>query len=119
VLCKPQRKLSTAAVYARFSQQGKRIQPDVDGFLMALKNGNLSASASLMSNALADEELYPDLPDILKTLRKHGAMGASLSGAGPTSFGLFETTETAQKAARALQRKYEGVFVTSIRGTIE
>jgi len=119
VLCKPQRKLSTASVFARFSQEGKQVQPDVPGFLEALKRQDLATCASLMQNALADEKLYEDLPDILGIMRDNGAFGAAMSGAGPTSFGLFESAEIAQVAARALQRKYEGVFVTSVRGSVD
>jgi 4-diphosphocytidyl-2-C-methyl-D-erythritol kinase len=51
---------------------------------------------------------YPQLQEILQTLRQLGARAQGMSGSGPTVFGLFSTTEAAQEAARKLRRTFPG-----------
>jgi len=47
--------------------------------------------------------------EIISQLQELGAVYASLSGAGSTCFGVFENLDIAQKAAAALQSKWEFV----------
>ena len=46
--------------------------------------------------------LHPVLADIKNHLMKCGALGALMSGSGPTVFGLFEKDEQAIAAEKAL-----------------
>ncbi len=50
----------------------------------------------------------PELAELLERLRQAGALTQSVSGSGPTIFGLFATRETAQDAARALRQSFQG-----------
>jgi 4-diphosphocytidyl-2-C-methyl-D-erythritol kinase len=45
---------------------------------------------------------HPELVFIKNLLDQQGTLGASMSGSGPSVFGLFPDTETARKAADAL-----------------
>lgn len=45
---------------------------------------------------------HPDIPKIKKALLSHGALGALMSGSGPTVFGLFAESNKASKASHAL-----------------
>ncbi len=55
--------------------------------------------------------LRPDLEPTLDALRDAGALGAAVSGSGPTCFGLFEDRAAAEAAASAIP----GSLVTESR----
>ena len=46
--------------------------------------------------------IHPVLSDLKRLLIEHGALGALMSGSGPTVFGIFETEEMAATAQKAL-----------------
>jgi 4-diphosphocytidyl-2-C-methyl-D-erythritol kinase len=46
--------------------------------------------------------MHPVLADLKRLLIKHGALGALMSGSGPTVFGIFETEALAVEAEKAL-----------------
>ena len=46
--------------------------------------------------------MHPVLADIKKELISCGALGALMSGSGPTVFGIFETEQQAAAAEKAL-----------------
>jgi 4-diphosphocytidyl-2-C-methyl-D-erythritol kinase len=56
---------------------------------------------------------YPELRDVKRVLERESAKYASLSGSGSTVYGLFESTEAADKAAAKLQAK--GIPATATR----
>lgn len=45
---------------------------------------------------------HPVISEIKNALKEHGALGASMSGSGPTVFGVFETEAACMRAADAL-----------------
>ena len=47
--------------------------------------------------------MHPVLADLKRLLIEHGALGALMSGSGPTVFGIFETEEKAATAQTALR----------------
>ena len=63
------------------------------------------------------EDVLPDrrrleVGEIKNVLIQHGALGASMSGTGPTVFGLFDSREAAQSAFRALRETYQETYLT-------
>jgi 4-diphosphocytidyl-2-C-methyl-D-erythritol kinase len=50
----------------------------------------------------------PELAELLGQVRRAGAITQSVSGSGPTIFGLFPTWEAAKEAARTLRRSFPG-----------
>jgi 4-diphosphocytidyl-2-C-methyl-D-erythritol kinase len=50
----------------------------------------------------------PELAELLEQVKQAGAVTQSVSGSGPTIFGLFPTWEAAVEAARALRRSFPG-----------
>jgi 4-diphosphocytidyl-2-C-methyl-D-erythritol kinase len=50
----------------------------------------------------------PELAELLKLVRQAGSLTQSVSGSGPTIFGLFATWEAAKEAARALRQSFQG-----------
>jgi len=55
---------------------------------------------------------YPFLSSIKESLLQVGALGALMTGSGPSIFGLFDSAEKAQKAGNILKTYDKGdVFV--------
>ena len=53
-------------------------------------------------------KMYPELNDFKQMLRKEGALGALMSGSGPTLFGIFADEESAKEARDAILKKVSG-----------
>jgi 4-diphosphocytidyl-2-C-methyl-D-erythritol kinase len=105
--------LSTAAVYAEADRIGstrERLDPDR---LRALAAGPLEDLAAALENDLqpAALSLRPDLQRAIDALLAAGALGAGLSGSGPTAFGVFSGPAEAQRAAETV----EGAIATRLR----
>lgn len=88
VLAFGHRGLSTPAVYRRFDElSGKVPQPEVPAPLMnALRSGDPKAVGAALSNDLQDAalDLQPQLEQTLQAGLAYGALGAMVSGSGPT-----------------------------------
>jgi 4-diphosphocytidyl-2-C-methyl-D-erythritol kinase len=103
--------LSTADVYAEFDRLGGgRRELDL-GALRALTRE--MALLPVLANDLqpAALALRPELGAVLGSLRGAGALGALVSGSGPTCFGLFEDRAAAENVAA----KIEGAVAAGLR----
>jgi 4-diphosphocytidyl-2-C-methyl-D-erythritol kinase len=106
--------LSTRAVYEELDRIGggrERLDPAPLRRLSAATPGELARALEndLQQAALA---LRPELEETLGRIRAAGALGAAVSGSGPTCFGLFADRAAAERAARSL----DGALVTALRG---
>jgi 4-diphosphocytidyl-2-C-methyl-D-erythritol kinase len=112
VLLVPQRTgLSTAAVYAEFDRiGGGRRNLDLDALRSLARDMHLLPvlANDLQPAALA---LRPELADVLASLRGARALGALVSGSGPTCFAVFEDSAAAEAAAG----RFDGAIVTRLR----
>jgi 4-diphosphocytidyl-2-C-methyl-D-erythritol kinase len=93
--------LATADVYAKADQMGL-ARASLDGAdLDQLAKLPVEELAARLENDLqpATLRLRPELQESIDALRAAGALGAQVSGSGPTVFGLFATREAAQAAA--------------------
>lgn len=52
-----------------------------------------------------------DVKEIINKLKQNGALNASITGKGPTVFGVFETKEKAEQAYRELKDKYKFIHI--------
>lgn len=96
--------LSTGDVFAELDRlRPTAAQPDPAG-LGELAAGPVTAMAEALENDLerAALSLRPELSDVLGVLRDTGALGARLTGSGPTAFGVYPDRATAQAAAERL-----------------
>ncbi|MGM9537733.1 MAG: 4-(cytidine 5'-diphospho)-2-C-methyl-D-erythritol kinase, partial [Candidatus Onthomonas sp.] len=114
VMCKPGFPISTPELYHAIDGIRLRCRPDTAGLLGALERQDLRGVAQRMFNVF-EQALPPKrravIDEIKNTLIQHGALGACMSGSGPTVFGLFRTEEAAQSAARELGQTYVETFV--------
>lgn len=118
VLAKPGFPISTPELFAQLDKQKIRCHPDTAGMLSALKGGDLSGIARRMFNVF-EEALSPRKRDRVEELKgkllHHGALGSSMSGTGPTVFGLFEDRAVAQKAYEAVVPLCHDTFLVQTR----
>lgn len=114
VACKPDFPVSTPELFARIDSCRIRRRPDVDGLMAALEQGDLMEVARRMYNVFEDvlpERQLARVADIKNTLIQQGALGANMSGTGPTAFGLFSSQSQAQAAYDVLKQRYQEVFL--------
>lgn len=119
VLCKPPFSIPTPQLFARVNVRKIVRRPDTAGVLAALEAGDLAGVARRMYNVFEDV-LEPrraaEIASIKAMLIDRGALGASMSGSGPSVFGLFETERAAQDACALLRESYRDVFLCGPAG---
>ena len=78
--------------------------PDHEAMKRALELGDLAAVGANMQNALepAATQRCPEIGRLKRRLLKLGALGACMTGSGSAVVGLFDTRESAARAADAL-----------------
>lgn len=113
VLVKPSFSISTKWVYDNIDSCPDIVHPPTDKLIEALENGDLYEMCSNMGNVLEDVSIahYPVLSAVKDDLRALGAIGAQMSGSGPTVFGIFDDEEKAQNAKDILWKKYKTAYI--------
>ncbi len=115
VVCKPDFPISTPALFQRIDSIRLRRRPDTKGAIEALKAGDLAGVARRMYNVFEDaltKRQLERVAEIKNELIRCGALGASMSGTGPTAFGLFEREEEAREAYDRLREINRETFFT-------
>ena len=114
VACKPDFPISTPELFAQADRVKLRRRPDTAGLVAALEAGDLGGVARRMYNVFEDvlpARLYTRVAEIKNVLIQCGALGANMSGSGPTAFGLFDRLEAAQEARACLAQRYRDTFL--------
>ncbi|MDP4109782.1 MAG: 4-(cytidine 5'-diphospho)-2-C-methyl-D-erythritol kinase [Bacillota bacterium] len=117
VLTKPAFSVSTAAVYKALDSRRIISHPDTAGALKAIDGQNLAELSIRLYNVLFDvvRLQHRTVSEIREELIVNGALGAVMSGSGPSVFGFFEKKEAAQTAYNTLKSKYRDTFLTETR----
>ncbi|MBQ1935455.1 MAG: 4-(cytidine 5'-diphospho)-2-C-methyl-D-erythritol kinase [Clostridia bacterium] len=117
LLVKPPISISTPKIYTALDQQEITRHPDTGALIEKIKAQDISGLAQEMVNVLEPvcETFEPRISELREKLLSHGAIGARMSGSGPTVFGIFETYEQAAKAAESFRGRGDEVIVTSTR----
>jgi len=107
------RPLSTAEVYRAHDEVGRRSDIEPDAVLQALRTGDAEALGAALHNDLevAACHLRPELADDRAALLDAGALGAMVSGSGPTVVGLAESAEHAASIAALVADRFDRVEV--------
>ena len=100
LIAKPPISVSTKMVYEKLDSCEIKEHPDIDGILDGLKNQDLEQVAASLGNVLekVTVEAYPVIAQIKECMMEAGALGAMMSGSGPTVFGIFRDRRTAKEA---------------------
>ena len=121
VLAKPEFGIPTPTLFARLHGEEEKHRPDIPGMMDALRQGDLEGIARRLGNVFEDV-LPQDCGEVFRIkeqLLSLGALGAAMSGSGPTVFGLFREEERARRAANALKAKYPQTFLARPVGRFE
>ena len=118
LIAKPSISVSTKFVYQNLKLDDTTIHPDIDRLIDDIKAKNLHDIAAHMGNVLETVTIpnYPVIDEIKKHMLSNGAVGAMMSGSGPTVFGLFDNEDTAKKAYKAMRSSHlaRQVYLTSV-----
>lgn len=118
LIAKPSISVSTKFVYQNLKLDDTTIHPDIDRLIDDIRAKNLYDIAAHMGNVLETVTIpnYPVIDEIKKHMLSHGAVGAMMSGSGPTVFGLFDDEATAKKAYKAMRSSHlaRQVYLTSV-----
>ena len=107
LIAKPGINVSTRFVYENLHANDLRPEqhPDVDAVIGDIRDGDLAGLCAHMGNVLEKVTVpaHPVIDRIKKYMIKGGALGAMMSGSGPSVFGIFDTQGKARKAYRAVK----------------
>ena len=108
VVCKPSCSVSTPELFAQVRLKKLRCHPDTAGMMNALERQDLEGIARRLYNVFEDvlPRRYAEVFVIKSELLELGAMAASMTGSGPTVFGVFKDQGTAAQATEALSGQY-------------
>ncbi len=101
------------ARYADFSDILADAERRLPQLSAALERGDLAAAAAACYNRFSDviEPERPAVVTVRETMLRTGALGACMSGTGPSVFGIFDTAGAAELAASELRAMRAQAFV--------
>lgn len=114
-VCKPSFPVSTPQLFGRVDVKKIVRCPDTAGLIAALEAGDLVGVARRMYNVFEDvmePRRRGEIDSIKAAMIDCGALGASMSGSGPTVFGLFADRASAEAACARLSELYKNVFLS-------
>ena len=113
VLVKPDISVSTAEVFGSLDLKNLYHHPDTKLAVDAIIHHDYVSLGQNLGNALESvtTKKYPFLIDIKELLIQNGALGALMSGSGPTIYGIFRNKTLAKVAAMTVEDKYDSCEV--------
>jgi 4-diphosphocytidyl-2-C-methyl-D-erythritol kinase len=115
VICKPKFSISTPTLFSKLRVDKIRCRPDTAGVLAALEAGDLGGVARRVYNvfeSFLEPKRQEELAHIRAVMIDSGALGVSMSGTGPTMFGLYAARQEAETAFQILKKQYTDCFFT-------
>lgn len=108
VLAKPDIDVPTAWVYKNLDLNKVSERPDTRAVLEAYKKGDMDTILKNTVNVLESvtAEKYPVIKELKSYLISNGALTSSMSGSGPSVYGIFESKHKADEAAGAIREKF-------------
>lgn len=113
LVCKPELFVSTKEVYEAIDSKIIKKRPDNKLLIRLLKENNIESLSKSMYNVLESvtKEKYPVISEIEKIMINNKALGAMMSGSGPTVFGLYNNEEDAEKCKKILLENFKQVYL--------
>lgn len=108
LLIKPDISVSTAYVYTHLELDKIASHPDTKLVIDAINRKDAVTLAQNLGNVLETVTIpeYPVLKELKDFFLRNGAIGALMSGSGPTTYGLFQDEILATMALRTAQKNY-------------
>ena len=108
LIAKPPINVSTKFVYENLHANDLKPEdhPPVDTQIEALQEGDLEKLVANMGNVLERVTVpeYPVIDEIRQLMLDSGALGAMMSGSGPTVFGIFTSYAKAKEAYKKVEK---------------
>ncbi|MCL2378464.1 MAG: 4-(cytidine 5'-diphospho)-2-C-methyl-D-erythritol kinase [Defluviitaleaceae bacterium] len=123
VLVCPGIPVSTADIFSRYNAK-MHTQPLADGqsntasncsaMINAITKGDVHAITANFKNDLSQitTQLHPEVQNIINEMKNQGAIGAAMSGSGPSVFGYFSDKKSAEKAYKNFYHIEGRAFLT-------
>ncbi|GAB6169203.1 4-(cytidine 5'-diphospho)-2-C-methyl-D-erythritol kinase [Clostridium carnis] len=114
VLVKPPFGVSTKCVYQDFDLKKVRNHPNTEELIKAIERDDLEFICNNMKNLLENVTLrkHKVLIGIKEEMRSCGALGAMMSGSGPSVFAFFDDMLNAQRYFEKIKERYDDVYIT-------
>lgn len=114
VLVKPPIAVSTADVYGNLNARQISSHPNTHAMVQALQTGDVEQIVNSLGNVLENVTfaMYPEVEKLKQQMVKFGAMGALMSGSGPTVFALADRESRANRIYNALRGFSKEVYLT-------
>ncbi len=93
LLAKPSVSVSTASVFGEYDNSAVSIRPDFPKLIGAIEGSDINGISSCLFNVLESvtAKKLPVINDIKALMLDHNALGAVMSGTGPTVVGYFSS----------------------------
>lgn len=113
LLVKPNINVATKDIYEEMDKARILKRPDTARMRAALERGDIRAVAGNLCNVMESvtARMYPEIAGIKKKMMMNGALGAVMSGSGPTVFGIFDNYRTAKASADSFAYQYKEVYL--------
>ena len=113
VICKPDFPISTPALFRAIDDAEIVARPDTKEMLAALERGDLAAIAHGLVNVFTPvvAKDHPEIGEIRDIMLSSGALGAEMTGSGPTVFGIFAGPDQAALCHTRLKARYHDTFL--------
>lgn len=108
LLIKPDISVSTGYVYRHFDLEHLTYHPDTERIIEAIRCKDAATVARHLSNVLETVTIpdFPVIQEIKDFLLQENAIGALMSGSGPTTYGLYQDEICARMAYQKAQNCY-------------
>lgn len=114
LICKPDIKVSTPVAYKLCDDFGYDVERlNTKNVIDGLKTGNLYTVSSNLYNKFEEVLGLSDIKRIKNTMLLYGAVGALMSGSGPTVYGIFnnEDRPSIEMCTAKLSESYDDIFL--------
>ena len=107
LIAKPDIFVSTAYVFGNINPDKIMYHPNTRAMVKAIENSDLKNMTREMYNVMEEVTVmeYPEIAQIEQLMLDKGAMGAIMSGSGPTVFGIFDDREKANMALYEIKKE--------------
>lgn len=115
VVCKPAFSVSTPELFGCIDCRKIRCRPDTEGIIASLHAKDLAGVARRLYNVFEDvltDRRGAEITEIKGEMVSGGALGAAMSGTGPTVFGIFDDEQKAGCVYQTLKAQYADTFLT-------
>ena len=120
VVAKPPVAVSTAEAYGGYdalADSGEKvIRPAVDKQVDAIYSGDIKLVAELFGNVLEQvtAQRHKEIGHLEELMKECGALGAVMSGSGPTVYGIYDDMAKAEETVRRINdgKLAEQIFIT-------